>query len=76
MERARKLAACPKCGERSSQAKASYWASAGAIVGLPLTAAVVLAATAFSGSAFLALITVGAGAAISWFIFKRSALPK
>ena len=73
-ERARKLAACPQCGERDRDASISYWATAGAKVALPVVVFLLVGVVAFSATPALILPCAGFGAAISLFLFKKVAM--
>lgn len=73
-ERARTLAACPRCGARDRDATFAYWLAAGAKVALPFVALLLVAVIAFSNSWALMLACAGSGAAISLFLLKRVAM--
>lgn len=73
-ERARKLAACPRCGTRDRDATTAYWVASGAKVAAPFMVLLVVALIAFHGSMALMLVCVGLGAAISLFMYKKVAI--
>lgn len=73
-ERARKLAACPKCGERDRDATTAYWTVVGVKVALPFVVLLLGGVIAFSNSPWLILACAGVGVAISLFMLKKVAM--
>lgn len=72
-ERALQLAVCPGCGERDRNGTIAFWIPAGAVVALPSIVMLLVGAFVFSDSLALMLVSIAAGAVISWLVYKKGA---
>lgn len=69
-DRAMKLAACPKCGERDPDALKSFWLGAGLTIAAPFIALLLVGLVVVS-STLLKLVCILVGALASYVVYKK-----